>query len=363
MSANWGQDVLGGTVIGQKNGVANYVWHEGTDFVGTTTPTNNFNGVPRSRYKITLTFLDPNNVPDTGTLFFVRYIVDQSQRDLSGMIWTYATEEVDDHYVVGGRDWTHTVCVGNQTDWVDFDTGLVTLATYVDHLHSIGCLAQAAHAWIPQVPATPQELATVAYDLFEVKNDEAPDTLSPTSNAQVFWDAVLSILIPAGKKFPAPSSAEDSNFNFNAVGFFGVEIFADSLTVEEMHDSLAAGNSVAWFGGHGNSNIHLSPITVSGNQITIGTNYGAAAKLPTTFYWICADGVVQTTPNVTQDTYTVTGDEVYVRLYVQQITTNGVIREAWTTPFVVLPSDTIYVDWDTGNASNIEGLFNVRLAG
>ena len=203
-------------------------------------------------------------------------------------------------------------------------------------------------------PHTAEQLAALdpGFDFFEVKNnwDFTP-----------LWDQLLQLKIPYGLPFPFCSCVDDLS---NEGGCYNhTTVFADTPTKGDILANLKIGNSEASYGG-GTERPHFSLIIVEGNQITIGTTMATEGAAPwkLDYHWYTDAGEVQTTLNVSQDTYTVTGDEMYVRLWVILWELSGTIYgQAWTNPFVVLPHAIVH-DWDE-SASNIEGLFNIRLAG
>jgi hypothetical protein len=353
--SDWGQDIPGGVIHGVKNGGIDHQWFEGTDFTGTTTYGTSWNFVKRGRYQITLTFNDVNNLPDPGTVFYVRYVVDQSQRDLSGIIWSYTVENQGLQFtlppVKGAM--THITVAGDETDWLGVeDDNTWTIQEWINHLHDIGCLASAAHAWAPSTPHTPQQMVSATFDLMEILNSET------SGSGDELYDGMLQIQVPLAKPFPFLTSADDGS----SAGNFQSVVYSDTMEKADMIQNFRQGNCFASKGsggtGPGGNCLILTPISVNDNDITIGTlfsGYGTY-KYPCDFHWITTNGEVRTTLNVIQDTFTVSGDEGYVRLIV-----NAPQNTTYSNPFIIVPYP-ILAEWEIPT-SQIDGLFNIRLGG
>jgi hypothetical protein len=110
-----------------------------------------------------------------------------------------------------------------------------------------------------------------------------------------------------------------------------VIVNAERLTVDDIMVSLRAGNFYVTT-GRGDpatpGDARISSITVSGLTITV--------KVPeaSTIQWIKKDGVVvKTTNGVLQDSYTVSGDEKYVR--VMTTLSSSAHKHAWSQPILI----------------------------
>jgi hypothetical protein len=110
-----------------------------------------------------------------------------------------------------------------------------------------------------------------------------------------------------------------------------VIVNADRLTTDDIMANLHSGNFYV-VTGRGNpatpGDARISSITVSGLTITV--------KVPetSTIQWIEKDGVVvKTANNVLQDSYTVNGDEKYVRI--MTTLSSNEHKHAWSQPIFV----------------------------
>jgi hypothetical protein len=85
---------------------------------------------------------------------------------------------------------------------------------------------------------------------------------------------------------------------------YHIRVFADDLTEDDILNSISTGNFYASTG------LLLNSITVVGNTETV------EAAQASNFYWVKKNGqIIKTTLGVTSDSYTINGDEGYVRVY------------------------------------------------
>jgi hypothetical protein len=248
---------------------------------------------------------------------------------------------------------THITVAGDETDWLGVeDDNTWTIQEWINHLHDIGCLASAAHAWAPSTPHTPQQMVSATFDLMEILNSET------SGSGDELYDGMLQIQVPLAKPFPFLTSADDGS----SAGNFQSVVYSDTMEKADMIQNFRQGNCFASKGsggtGPGGNCLILTPISVNDNDITIGTlfsGYGTY-KYPCDFHWITTNGEVRTTLNVIQDTFTVSGDEGYVRLIV-----NAPQNTTYSNPFIIVPYP-ILAEWEIPT-SQIDGLFNIRLGG
>ena len=194
--------------------------------------------------------------------------------------------------------------------------------TTIDAINSQGGLASLAHPTrgIPTLFYSNETLKTLSnYSFIEITNDDAATAIQ-------LYDKELS----SGKIIWAMGT--DDSHTFKEINKKGsVIVNADSLTIDDIMANLRSGNFYV-ITGRGNpatpGDARISSITVSGLTITV--------KVPetSTIQWIKKDGVVvKTTNNVLQDSYTVNGDEKYVRI--MTTLTSNANKHAWSQPIFV----------------------------
>ena len=192
----------------------------------------------------------------------------------------------------------------------------------IDAINSQGGLASLAHPThvIPTMFYSNETLKTLTnYSFIEITNDDAATAIQ-------LYDKELS----SGKIVWAMGT--DDSHTFKEINKKGsVIVNADRLTIDDIMANLRSGNFYV-ITGRGNpatpGDARISSITVSGLTITI--------KVPetSTIQWIKKDGVVaKTTNNVFQDSYTVNGDEKYVRI--MTTLTSNANKHAWSQPIFV----------------------------
>lgn len=192
----------------------------------------------------------------------------------------------------------------------------------IDAINSQGGLASLAHptSVMPTMFYSNETLKTLTnYSFIEITNDD-------TATAIQLYDKELS----SGKIVWAMGT--DDSHTFKEINKKGsVIVNADRLTIDDIMASLRSGNFYV-ITGRGNpvtpGDARISSITVSGLTITV--------KVPetSTIQWIKKDGVVvKTTNNMLQDSYTVNGDEKYVRI--MTTLTSNANKHAWSQPIFV----------------------------
>jgi hypothetical protein len=192
----------------------------------------------------------------------------------------------------------------------------------IDAINSQGGLASLAHptSGIPTMFYSNETLKTLSnYSFIEITNDDAATAIQ-------LYDKELS----SGKIIWAMGT--DDSHTFKEINRKGsVIVNADSLTIDDIMASLRTGNFYV-ITGRGNpatpEDARISSITVSGLTITV--------RVPetSTIQWITKDGVVvKTTHNVLQDSYTVNGNEKYVRVMTTLMSNAN--KHAWSQPIFV----------------------------
>jgi len=184
----------------------------------------------------------------------------------------------------------------------------------IDDILADGAMPSMAHPNVVAIEWTNEELEGFGgYFAVEVYNDLAGALVS---NAEDKWDALLS------KHIRAFGNAVDDCHDLSGIHFDKgwVQVFADSLTTANIMDSLKRGNYYASTGP-------TISISVSKKVITITADSAATIAF-------IGDGgaVLQTTASVTTASYTVVGDEVYVRV---KITRDSDSKIAWSNPIYV----------------------------
>lgn len=191
----------------------------------------------------------------------------------------------------------------------------------IDGTVGLGGLANVAHPNYAGTPHSYRDLACLSdYIGIEIFNANVAYYPSPsqTGYAEDRWDELLT----DGRKtfgFAVDDCHATNNPVQANVGW--VQVFADNLSVNSILDSMKRGNFYSSTGA-------TLSVDVSGTTITATT--GAAAKIE----WIGKGGVVlQTSPlHVTTDSYTIVGDELYVRI---RVTRDSDSEFAWSNPIWV----------------------------
>ena len=196
----------------------------------------------------------------------------------------------------------------------------------IDGTLSLGAYVNIAHPNYAAYPIPYSGLARLSgYYGIEIYNANCTNmTDDPAGYAENRWDELLT----DGRKvfgFAVDDNHQSSSDWQANAGW--VQVFADDLSVNSILDSLKRGNFYASTGAD------LS-VTVAGNVITATTGAtgatGAAAKIE----WIGKNGVVLRTSSlhVTTDSYTIVGDELYVRI---KVTRDSDSKYAWSNPIWV----------------------------
>ena len=194
--------------------------------------------------------------------------------------------------------------------------------TEIDTINSQGGIAFLAHPTqnIPSLFFSNETLKTLTnYSFIEITNDDAATAIK-------LYDKLLS-----GGKVVWAVGTDDSHTLAKVNQSGSVIVNADRLTVDDIMASLRAGNFYVAT-GRGDpatpGDARISSITVSGLTITV--------KVPdaSTIQWIKKDGLVaKTTNGVLQDSYTVRGDEKYVR--VMTTLSSNAHKHAWSQPILI----------------------------
>ncbi len=194
--------------------------------------------------------------------------------------------------------------------------------TELDAINAQGGLAFLAHPTeqIPSLFFSNETLKTLTnYSFIEITNNDAATAIQ-------LYDKLLS----NGKVVWAVGT-DDSHTLAEVNQKGSVIVNADRLTIEDVMSNLRSGNFYVST-GRGDpatpGDARISSITASGLTITV--------KVPeaSTIHWITKDGVVaKTTTGVLQDSYTVRGDEKYVR--VMTTLSSNENKHAWSQPILV----------------------------
>jgi len=194
--------------------------------------------------------------------------------------------------------------------------------TVINEIVNEGTLASINHAALPGVPFV--DYASFSnYQLFEVYNHFGGPYQGVSENE---WDVVLSKGIKA-----YGISTDDYHCAYRNDGtgpcdggseadFNGgwVKVWADDLSLNSIVDSLKKGNFYASTGAD------FSNITLTNNVIQI------TATRSSQIQWIKNNGVVAKTTQGTSDSYTINGDEKYIRVKISNDS-----GQAWSNPFFI----------------------------
>ena len=210
----------------------------------------------------------------------------------------------------------------------------------IDGTLGLGGLANIAHPNYMAYPIPYSDLASLSgYYGIEIFNANCTNMIDdPAGYAENRWDELLT----DGRKvfgFAVDDNHKSSSSWQANAGW--VQVFADDLSVNSILDSLKRGNFYASTGAS------LS-VSVVGKVITATTGaLGEAGKIE----WIGKGGVVlRTSPlHVTTDSYTIVGDELYVRI---KVTRDSDSKYAWSNP--------IWVDLLSAKSSLGEGAGTLR---
>lgn len=212
----------------------------------------------------------------------------------------------------------------------------------IDGTLSLGAYANIAHPNYAAYPIPYSGLARLSgYYGIEIYNANCTNQVNdPAGYAENRWDELLT----DGRKvfgFAVDDNHQSSSSWQANAGW--VQVFADDLSVNSILDSLKRGNFYASTGA-------TLSIDVVGNVITATT--GEAAKIE----WIGKGGVVLRTSSlhVTTDSYTIVGDELYVRIKVtrDKVAGESYFKYAWSNP--------IWVDLLSAKSSLGEGAGTIR---
>jgi hypothetical protein len=147
-----------------------------------------------------------------------------------------------------------------------------------------------------------------------VRNNDIAET--SCVYAENKWDTILS------KYIKSYATAVDDCHNVSIATFNKgwVHVFADNLTLESIVESLKRGNFYASTGP--SLSVLLSKRTITATTDSLST-----------ITWIGSGGsTLRSTSNATTDSYTIIGNEVYVRI---KITRNSDSKNAWSNPIYV----------------------------
>lgn len=201
----------------------------------------------------------------------------------------------------------HIVAVGPSSQ----QRGLRPAQDIINGVVAEGGIACLAHPDYQQVDWTESEInSLVNFDLIEVYNGKVNQV------SEGMWDYALTN--PFLRK--VWGVAVDDLHRPNQLDKGYVVVFADSLSVNSILTSLKVGNFYATQG----TDMWLS---VSGKTITVATS------APSLIEWKKVGGtVIRTDMNKTSSSYTLVGDEVYVRIV---ITRNSDAKKAWSQPLFI----------------------------
>ena len=189
------------------------------------------------------------------------------------------------------------------------------LQTYIDHGNNEDSFIVLNHPDDPTLGLTNTEMESLqGYYGVEVWNSKRAD------NAESKIDHILSIYRKA--YLIAGDDCHDVNASYCKTA--SVNVFANSLTTDEIMENLKRGNF------YSSNGANISSINVSEKVITVTTDSAS------TIDFIVKDGVVaHSSSNTTSASYTVFGDEIYVRA---RVTRNSDGKMAWTNPIYVSDS-------------------------
>lgn len=189
------------------------------------------------------------------------------------------------------------------------------LQTYIDHGNNEDSFIVLNHPDDPKLGLTNTEMESLqGYYGVEVWNSKRAD------NAESKIDHILSIYRKA--YLIAGDDCHDVNASYCKTA--SVNVFANSLTTDEIMENLKRGNF------YSSNGANISSINVSEKVITVTTDSAS------TIDFIVKDGVVaHSSSNTTSASYTVFGDEIYVRA---RVTRNSDGKMAWTNPIYVSDS-------------------------
>lgn len=189
------------------------------------------------------------------------------------------------------------------------------LQTYIDHGNNEDSFIVLNHPDDPKLGLTNTEMESLqGYYGVEVWNSKRAD------NAESKIDHILSIY----RKAYLIAGDDCHNVNASYCKTASVNVFANSLTTDEIMENLKRGNF------YSSNGANISSINVSEKVITVTTDSAS------TIDFIVKDGVVaHSSSNTTSASYTVFGDEIYVRA---RVTRNSDGKMAWTNPIYVSDS-------------------------
>lgn len=199
--------------------------------------------------------------------------------------------------------------------WADQDSH--DTQTILDETERAGGLAILAHPNYSIANYTIEELMMLNnYKAIEIFNQVA-EYEEKNGNAEEKWDAVLS----KGKLVYGVAS--DDMHSLDATKGFNkgwINVFADTLTENDIVASMGAGNYYASTGP-------TLDVSFAGMNLAITTNSPAKVE------FITKNGYVKRTDiSVLSASYTVTGDEGYVRV---RVTRDSDGKKAWTNPIYI----------------------------
>lgn len=183
----------------------------------------------------------------------------------------------------------------------------------IDEIIADGAIPIMAHPNQVMVPWSDADLESISrYYAIEVE--------TYTLNAENKWDTLLTKYIRAFGTAVDDCHDISSPYGFN-VGW--VIVLADSLTLANIMNSLKQGNFYASSGPTLSASVAAKTIT-------------ATTDSSSTIAWIGDSGSsLQSTATVTTDTYTIIGDEIYIRI---KTTRDSDSKNAWSNPIYVYPN-------------------------
>jgi hypothetical protein len=167
----------------------------------------------------------------------------------------------------------------------------------------------------PQDPVVSSKnfLATSGLNHFEVFNGQRPEQTPAT---EVLWDSILSS--QNGRPVFAVAS-DDNHYKESSVGRGWIMVKSPSLTPEDIEENIRKGNFYASTG------VFITDYQVSKKTIKINTENGNSIS------FIGKNGVVLSTVKGSGATYSIKGNELYIRSKI----TNDKGKSAWTQPVFV----------------------------
>lgn len=182
----------------------------------------------------------------------------------------------------------------------------------IDEAYEAGGLAILSHPNWPPVPNIHNKLEVInGYSAIEIYNNFVKE------NAEDKWDHILS-----GDNWIYGVASDDMHDFTYEGGFMGgwIRVFADSLTTQDIIDSMETGNYFATTGPE-------LALSITEKTISVATDE------PATIEFITVGGQVRKRQYQSiYATYEITGDEMYIRV---RITRDSDEKMAWSNPVFI----------------------------